>query len=167
MGLFSKLFGKEISDAAKDMFGEEKHYFDNLSQHDAPQPVPTAAQERAQRKLGPSGNSWGAVMPEEENQFSFGGNYVQYFQKVFAEEFPAYQVVTEPVPNRSATTFTFTSGGRDLLVVEVMSDTSVAVTIRNRCLSEGVPYLRFYHNHNGWWNTRSYVAGRVRSALGV
>ena len=30
---------------------------------------------------------------------------------------------------------------------------------------EGVPYLRFYKDHEGWWNARSYVVSRIEKAL--
>ncbi len=47
-----------------------------------------------------------------------------------------------------------------------MSETSSAQRVRKACAAENVPYLRFYIDHDGWWNTRSYVTGRIRAALG-
>ena len=32
-------------------------------------------------------------------------------------------------------------------------------------VEKGLPYLRFYFDHEGWWNTRAYVTKRVAEAL--
>ena len=170
MGIFSKLFGKAAEDAAADMFGDEKHYFDNLRQDYEPvQPVRPAPSSKNNPASAPRGNCpWGDIMPAEENQYSFSGSYVEYFNKVFSEEFPSYQISYAPAENgRAATIFTFTNAGRTALIVELMSDRSSVRKLRNQCWNEGIPYLRFYYDHPGWWNARSYVAGRVRSALSV
>ena len=53
------------------------------------------------------------------------------------------------------------------LVVEIKSENSEAQWLRNACAAERTPYLRFYYNHDGWWNTREYVDTRVRQALGL
>ena len=173
MGLFSKLFKKAAEDAAESMFGDEKHYFDNLREDDAPKPVsqrsspnpPPPKKGEAVRGLLP----WGPVMPKEENQYSFGGSYVEYFGKLFAEEFSSYGITHETDDKRyhPATIFTFTNNGRTALIVELISEKSNVRQLALKCRNEGVPYLRFYYDHDGWWNARSYVTNRVRSALSV
>ena len=170
MGLFSKLFNKTIEDAAESMFGSEKHYFDNLREDDKPEPVSQKSSAAPPKGQPPSGNMpWGDIMPAEENQYSFGGSYIQYFEKVFSEEFPNYQISYEIDEDRytPATVFTFANAGRTALIVEIMSERSSSRKLRNKCRNEGTPYLRFYYDHHGWWNARSYVAGRVRGALSV
>ena len=172
MGLFSKLFGKAVEDAAESMFGSEKHYFDNLREDDKPQPVSQRSSVEPPKPKGeqPRGNlPWGDIMPAEENQYSFSGNYIQYFEKIFSEEFPSYQITHEPAPKwqKPGEIFTFMNAGRRVLVVELMSEKCSAKKLKYQCRNEGVPYLRFYYDHHGWWNARSYVAGRVRSALSV
>ena len=61
--------------------------------------------------------------------------------------------------------YTFFSGAGKALVVELMTESSEAVKFRNDCIKAGVPYLRFYYDHEGWWNTRSYLVGRMRGVL--
>ncbi|MBR6460134.1 MAG: hypothetical protein IKS49_08320, partial [Actinomycetaceae bacterium] len=56
--------------------------------------------------------------------------------------------------------------GAKALVVELMSERSSAKMLRWRCENEGVPYLRFYYDHWGWWNEKSYVIERTAKALG-
>ena len=106
-------------------------------------------------------------MPDEENQYNYPGNYADYFENIFRAEFPQYRL--ERIVNESwnAVIFTFRDGGREALVVELMSDRSSRQRLRRDCAARGVPYLRFYHNHAGWWNTRSYVVTRTRAALGL
>ena len=173
MGLFSKLFGKVVEDASESMFGDEKHYFDNLREDDAPQPV---SQKSSPNPPPPKKGEqvwgtlpWGPLMPREENQYSFNGSYIEYFDKVFREEFPDYQITYAPVERRyhPATVFTFTRNGRTMLIVELISEKSNVKQLAHQCRNQGTPYLRFYYDHQGWWNTRSYVADRVRGALSV
>ena len=120
-------------------------------------PAQTAPEE------GPSGFSWGPVMPAEENQYNYPGNYADYFAHVFREDFPAYTVTREQADRR--TVFTFRSGPARALVVELLPESSETKKLRRECQAQGVPYLRFYYDHDGWWNTRSYVDDRVRKAL--
>ena len=112
-----------------------------------------------------SGDSWGKAMPEEENQYNFNGSYLQYFAKVFREDFPAYTVRQEPGHDDRSPLFVFYRDGARRLVVELKSERSSSQAIRRRCEAEGTPYLRFYYDHDGWWNTRSYVTRRVTAAL--
>lgn len=169
MGLFSKLFGKAAEDAVESMFGDEKHFFDNLREDDKPQPA-NAKPPKPEPGQQPRGKlPYGDLMPEEENQYSFGGSYVEYFSKVFTEEFPGYQITHAPAENsyHPAEVFTFTAAGRTALVVEIISEKSSVRKLAQQCRSQGTPYTRFYYDHHGWWNARSYVVGRVRSALSV
>lgn len=172
MGFFSKLFGKDSEgvDKLADMFGSEKHYFDNLRHDDAPEPPKQPRPQKNGEQPPQRGYSpWGPLMPVEENQYSFQGSYTEYFSKVFAEEFPEYAVTCEDIDRRGShrVVYTFRRNDRVQLIVELLSETSSTRTLRNECLRNGTPYLRFYYNHHGWWNARSYVAGRVRSKLGV
>ena len=112
-----------------------------------------------------SGVSFYGDVPAEENQYNFSGTYLQYFEKIFREDFPEYMVVTEKAPDGRSTVFTFTSSGRQVLVVELKSENSESQRVRKACEAAAMPYLRFYYDHEGWWNTRSYVTQRIRTAL--
>ncbi len=113
-----------------------------------------------------SGNSWGPNMPKEPNQFNYHGKYDKYFREIFRDEFTDYDVTEQKLNySRPATMYTFFKGGQKVLVVEVISENTDVYALRNKCRAEGTPYLRYYHDHDGWWNTRSYVIERTRSAL--
>ena len=179
MGLFSKFLSenKEAQNALNKLRNFADQALKNAAdqQNNAPQPQqqgynqPVYNQQPQQTwapaEPAPSGWSWGETMPDEENQFSFNGRYNQYFETVFREAFPEYGLNVEQPRGRDCTIFTFTQGGRVALIVEVMSQSSSAQALRRNCRANGTPYLRFYHNHEGWWNTRSYVVTRVRNAL--
>ena len=126
-----------------------------------------AADSGSDSSYGESGFSWGENMPSEENQFNYPGTYVEYFRHVFSEDFPSYRLTDESVRKGKATVITLWNGEQKALVVELMSETSSAEKIRYSCQKEGIPYLRFYYNHHGWWNTRAYVVMRTRNALGL
>lgn len=172
MGLFSKLLNGDASgalnalkDAAQKAVNEaadKLNQAQNAAQNNA-SPAPASAP--APRSDGPSGFSWGPDMPAEENQYNFSGNYIRYFETVFREDFPEYSVAMAPGSDERSPVFNFFSGGRKALVVELKSQSSSAQRIRRAAEAEGVPYLRFYYNHDGWWNTRKYVVTRVRAAL--
>ena len=178
MGLLSSLFGDKkpdnpvlgaladlvdsAVDAAKTAASgstEEK----GAAPASAPVPQP---QQAAPVSDAPSGDSWGEVMPDEENQFSFSGSYSLYFLTVYREEFPEYNVEYEDVNNGRAGIITFLQNGQPCLKVELLSQSSSACKLRRECKKSGLPYLRFYYNHHGWWNTRSYIVRRARAALG-
>lgn len=112
-----------------------------------------------------SGDSWGEVMPQEENQYNYNGTYIQYFENIFDNEFSDYEYEKEEIAGTLRTVYSFYSGGRKELVLELMNERSSAKKIRNEAEREGIPYLRFYYDHDGWWNTRSYVVRRMREAL--
>ena len=109
---------------------------------------------------------WGDVMPDEENQYNYKGSYTEYFEHIFSMDFAEYRTEKSFVDGSRRVVYTFYKGGSRRLVVELMPESSVAKKLRSECEREGVPYRRFYFNHHGWWNTRSYVTGRIREALG-
>ena len=116
--------------------------------------------------FGPSGDSWGPVMPAEPNQFNYGGTYLDYFTGIFQTEFPEYRVARKVGASaKPVTVFTFWDGDRKALVVELMPQSSAAKKLRRDCAQQGIPYLRYYYDHEGWWNTRSYVIRRTKAAL--
>ncbi len=173
MGLFSDLLkgkqGEQLKNGAQSLLGEAEKGFQKLFEGDI-QPAAQTAQapapaQPAAASYGASGDSWGETMPAEENQYSFGGAFTDYFRTVFAAEFPAYAISMESIRQKGDVFFTFTQGGRKALVVEIMSESSASQKLKKQCAAEGVPYLRFYHDHDGWWNTRSYVVRRVTNAL--
>ena len=113
-----------------------------------------------------SGDSWGEVMPAEENQYNFHGTYDAYFENIFDNDFSDYSYERDDIPGTARTVYTFYSGGGSkALVLELMNESSCANKIRRDAEKEGVPYLRFYYDHDGWWNTRSYVTRRMQKAL--
>ena len=177
MSLLSKLFGgdKNAEKAAKELLNsllgaqnaqKAARPQTNAAAASAAQPAQSAAPEPVRAAPAPRGVSWGDEMPPEENQYNSGLSYEQYFESVFAAEFPAYRVEKEVTGYLSRPVYTFRSAaGGKALVVELMSQKSEAKKLRQDCEREGVPYLRFYYDHHGWWNTRSYVTERIRAAL--
>ena len=174
MDFLSKLF----SDAKKELnplLEKLKEAAANLPQEEKPKPEtkPAPAQTdteaeapRPQRMAYPDGRSWGEIMPEEENQFSFNGSYRLYFEQIFRSEFPQYRLEEQYIDG-NRTVYTFWSGSRKALVVELMSQRCEAKKLRRTCGEQGIPYLRYYFDHEGWWNTRSYVVNRTKKALGL
>jgi hypothetical protein len=173
MSLLSKLLGdskKELApvlDALKD--AAQKAGVDSLlNEVQAARPAqPAPPQRRPEYRARPaeSGFSWGEDMPAEENQYSFHGNYLGYFDMVFSQEFPQYRITRETPKKGKSTIYSFWQGERKVLVAELMSENSEANKLRSACRAQGMPYVRFYYDHDGWWNTRSYVAQRTRAAL--
>lgn len=114
--------------------------------------------------------SWGEKMPAEPNQHNFPGSYSEYFESIFREELPSFRVTKELVRNGTGTVYSFYKGEDDAekkMVIELRSDRCNAKALRRECEQAGIPYLRFYYDHTGWWNTRSYVVSRIRGALGI
>lgn len=111
--------------------------------------------------------SWGEEMPQEENQYNSGIGHIEYFAKIFREDFPEYEAQHICLKGRHAEIFTLWGNTKQkpALIVELLSETSKAKKFRADCAAQKVPYLRFYYNHRGWWNTRRYIADRVRNAL--
>lgn len=112
---------------------------------------------------GPSGFSWGPKMPAEENQYNFSGTYLDYFRSIFRSDFAEYELSEETFGK--ATVFTFRKGGQVALVVELLSRSSSNYKRRRDCRNQSIPYLRYYYDYDGWWNTRAYVVQRTRNAL--
>ena len=129
--------------------------------------TPEPSAQSFDRGSAESGLSWGEFMPSEPNQHNFPGSYTEYFESIFREELPQFTVTSETVRNGTGTVYTFLDGETKALVIELMSDRCSAKALRRECQQAGVPYLRFYYDHDGWWNTRSYVVGRIQSALGI
>ena len=114
-----------------------------------------------------SGDSWGPVMPIEPNQYNSGVTYTIYFQRIFSEYFPTYRLTCDYRPQgNDCSVFTLWEGDRKALVAEIRSQNQQSNYLKDQCEAGGVPYLRFYHDHKGWWNTKSYVIRRVSAALG-
>ena len=120
MGLFSKLFndprsGEEALDflknAAREVMNEAASKMNDAQPASRREPATPVAPTRPA-----SGFSWGGEMPAEENQFSFAGSYVQYFEMIFREDFPAYRVDTQAADADRFTVFTLWDGGRQALL---------------------------------------------------
>ncbi len=182
MGLFSDLLKGKVSesdlnklkDTVKKTIGDVetgiKKAADNLS--DGTLQNMKQAQEQRNAERAERAAAYAAeqakyeTMPAEENQYNYGGDYKAYFSQVFNENFPGYGISSESTYQGRATVFTFTQGGAVRLKVELLSETSSVQKLRKECEAQGIAYLRFYYNHEGWWNTKSYVVDRVRNALG-
>lgn len=176
MGFLSRLLGRSVERATENVIRDAVNNLASNAAHNAntpaqntniPEPVQNAVQNDVPEPVAsPSGLSWGEVMPAEENQFNSGLPYYQYFDKILREGFPGYQISGESVRGGNSAVFTFSQGGRCALIVEILNRKSSAQKLRRTCREQGTPYLRFYHDYHGWWNTKSYVLGRVRGALG-
>ena len=175
MSLFSKLLGSKdagealdaIKKAAREVASEVKTQVDAAADSIQKQQSAAPAQKPqayAREAAAAAEDSLYDVMPAEENQYNFSGTYIQYFEKIFREDFPSYSVARTAQEDRF-TVYTFNGAAGCALVVELKSERSSAQAIRRRCEAEGVPYLRFYYDHDGWWNTRAYVTERIRRAL--
>ena len=111
--------------------------------------------------------AWYESVPAEECQFNSPGTYKDYFMRILGEDFPGYEPVYEDVkPGRTAR-IRMMRGGETALVIELTSENCAANSFRRECQRNGVKYTRFYFDHKGWWNTRSYVKQRVNEALGL
>ncbi len=110
-------------------------------------------------------DSWYDVVPEEECQYNSGMNYLDYFTKIFREDFPEYEIGLETLAAGRRYAYTFMKDGAPRLVVELMTEKSEANKFRRDTQRRGIPYVRFYFDHSGWWNTRRYVNERVSGAL--
>lgn len=179
MGFLSNLLGDKAKEAEKAL-GKLKDIADVLKgssssgsleqesrklyekQTTIQKPAPAAVYEEEE---GPSGKSWGPKMPDEPNQFNYDGTYLQYFSEIFRTEFADCDVALSKSKYGKTDVFTFTKGGQTVLIVELLSRKSSVQWTRNRCRQQGIPYLRYYYDYDGWWNTRSYVIERTRNAI--
>ena len=180
MGLFSNLFGnsgKDLDNALNQMKNLADDILDDGQINNQPNqssaPAFNAEPLRESEQMdssfieeGESGDSWGPKMPAEPNQFNSGLSYQDYFSKVFGESFPDYQVNREAHKLGKATLYTFYLAGVKKLVVEVTSCSVYRYKVAKDCRAEGVPYLRYYYDYDGWWNTASYVTRRTARVLG-
>ena len=174
MGLFSKFF-QSANDAEKaekmmrDLFGGAKNNNNNQNVQQQPvrqrQSAPAPVPQQRPASNAPSGFSWGEDMPDEENQYNFNGTYKQYFDSIFLTEFREYQIMCDTAKYTGMPVYTFVKNGRRALVVELMKSSSNARKLRNDCKKSGIPYLRYYIDYDGWWNTKKYVITRTRNAL--
>ena len=155
--------GKKLDQALKDA-GIEKKDIEAAAEKNAeenkpdPAPAPAAGTADATEYDG---------VPAEECQYNSGLSYLDYFSKIFREDFPQYSVSLETVEDWRRYKYTFTEGSDVKLIVELMTENSEANRLRRTCEKNGTPYLRFYFDHEGWWNTRKYVNERVSAALGI
>ena len=179
MGLFSNLFGN----AGKDIdgaLGKMRDLADDLASvkyadEDEKRLMngkPASSNDSASYSAtltadGPSGDSWGPVMPNEPNQFNSGLSYQEYFTKVFREAFPEFQIYSEEYKQGGGTIFTFYLAGEKKLVVEVVTCKVHRYKIAKECREQRIPHLRYYYDYDGWWNTESYVARRTAKSLGI
>ena len=173
MSLLSKLLGGKkptLSDVVDLLQGKDAQ----AEKPSRPAPAPaqnTWAAPSAQTDPvpeGPSGVSWGERMPNEPNQYNYPGTYREYFEDIFYTEFSAFRVVRSENPYTSrASSYSFFTGDSPVLVVELLSSKSEVFQIRKACHKNGIPYLRFYYDYEGWWNARSYVVRRMREAIGA
>ena len=166
MGFFSKLFGgnkeaeKEAKDLLNGLFGGAKPEEKEEPKAEAPAAEPAATNAYADACDNDE-------IPAEENQYNYKGTYEQYFEHVFAEDFPAYRFEKSYLDDygKHRVIYTFFKDEAKALVIELMTESSAANKFKNDCIKAGIPYLRFYYDHEGWWNTRTYVVGRMRSVL--
>lgn len=175
MGFLSKLFGGD-KNAEKTALDLLKNLMNSDKKGDKKEEAkPAEANEPIQQSQpapeddyepGPSGFSWGERMPDEENQYNYNGNFRQYFEHIFRDDFPQYKVSTEVCSGGKRVIYTLLDSDKTVCVVEVMHAGSDSKKLRERCRLNGVPYCRFYHNYHGWWNTRKYVVTRINEAIG-
>ncbi len=174
MGFLSKLFGgskdaeKTALDLLKNLMNSDKKEDrkEEKKQEEAPAPAQDPSPVYDSTDSGPSGFSWGERMPAEENQYNYNGTYREYFEHIFRDDFSQYQLKAEPQPGGKRIVYTLFDLGRTVCVVEVMHQGSDSKKLREKCRRNGIGYCRFYHNHDGWWNTREYVVTRIKEAIG-
>ena len=166
MGLLSRLLGskKELSELVTDAV--KKGVEQALKTPQGQDARDSAAKTTSARDA--SGSAWD-VMPSEPCQYNYPGTYMEYFTALFQDHFAEWQPRYENVRLKwgARKGFVFTRDGVKVLVVELLSEKQDWTALRNECARQGIPYLRFYYDHRGWWNTRSYVLDRVSRALGI
>lgn len=170
MSLLSKLLGGKkptLTDVVDLLQGKDAQ----PAKPAAPKPVSpqntwSNSRPEPEEAEGPSGVSWGPRMPDEPNQYNYYGAFWEYFEDIFHRDFAEYTVTRQENPRTASVyTYSFSQGNGTLLVVELLSRHSAVYKVRNDCRKQGIPYLRFYYDYDGWWNTRAYVIDRVRKAL--
>ena len=166
MGLLDKLFdgNKDLEKAAKGLLNGLLNAAEKKSESsdDGAQPQQQRFEEEDE---GESGFSWGDKKPAEENQYNFDGPFWVYFENIFNTDFAEYRYEKTVLYEDRRIAYYFYSGDAKVLAVELMTDKSDARKFRNECQKAGLAYVRFYFNHPGWWNTRSYVVRRIKAAF--
>jgi hypothetical protein len=111
------------------------------------------------------GDTWYDHVPAEENQYNYNGPYLEYFEKIFREDFPEYTF--ERIETEEFRRYVYALKKDELIaiVVELMTENSSVNRVRKECLKSGTAYVRFYFDHEGWWNTRAYVVDRIKSLM--
>lgn len=172
MGLFNKLLDglgvdpKKVEKVMGDIVDGAKNAVSEVKNAVADATAEGAENRASFSDDSESGDSWGDAMPAEPNQYNFNGNYIQYFENIFGTEFKAFRYDREDVRGTRRTVYTFYSAVQTkVLILELMPESASSGRIRKAAAAEGVPYLRFYFNHHGWWNTRSYVVRRMTDAI--
>ena len=171
MGLFSKLVGndkdaKKAVDFLKGVVGDAVNEVAKAAEAAKASGGATPQEARA---AVPSSQSMEdgrySSIPAEENQYNFQGTWLQYFDKILHEDWDEYSIRREEGYDDRCPLFVFYSGAKKELVIELKTERSTAQRIKKQCAAEGVRYLRFYYDHEGWWNTRAYVRARISKAL--
>ena len=165
MGFFSKLFGAANEQIARNIANEVLKNTQNTSQNNYYDNSQPSSKQKTTNE-GASGFSWGPVMPSEENQYNYNGTFSQYFDSIFLREFSCYEIMKNEGKYTHLPYYSFIKNGRCVLMVELFSRRSAANKLRNDCRNAGIPYLRYYIDVDGWWNTKEYVIKRTRDALG-
>ena len=177
MGFFSKLLGEnsELGELLNDVANVIKQESVNLHESEIAGAETTYTDhddsaylnklEKENYGSADYGFSWGPVMPDEPNQYNFNGTYKEYFRDVFSSTYSSYRIEESEAYNGRGTIFTFWEGDKKALVVELLSRKSSVCKLREDCQKAHIPYLRFYYDYDGWWNTREYVIQRTRVAL--
>ncbi len=161
MGFLSKLFGDAAGKAAKDMISGIINGQGSSTDAGTVTDSATVFDSEAATDC-----SYGKKMPKEANQYNYNGSYTDYFEEIFKQQLPTYTMEKQKSNYaKPGMVYTFYSGSTKALVVELISDKSSVYKLRNQCARESVPYLRFYYDHQGWWNTRSYVIDRIQRAI--
>lgn len=172
MSLLSKLLGGKkpsLSDVVDLLQGKDGQPSPARPEYAPQHTASTAPQNNRPEAVseGPSGFSWGERMPDEPNQYNYYGTFWEYFEDIFQRDFADYTVKRQENPRAlSVYTYSFSKGNGTLLVVELLSRRNDVYKVRNDCRKQGIPYLRFYYDYDGWWNTREYVIDRIQKALG-
>ena len=109
--------------------------------------------------------SWGETMPAEPNQYNYNGTWKQYFENIFVTEFASYRKTHEKGYGKTTDVYRFYKGDDQVLVVDLCPSKFDGKSLRIKCRGLGIPYLRFYYDYEGWWNTRAYVVDRMQKAI--
>lgn len=171
MSLLSKLLGGKkptLTDVVDLLQGKDAQ----PAKPAAPKPVSpqntwSNSRPEPEEAEGPSGVSWGPRMPDEPNQYNYYGTFWEYFEDIFHRDFAEYTVTRQENPRTASVyAYSFSMDGETLLMVELLSRRNDVYKLRSDCRKQGIPYLRFYYDVEGWWNTRAYVIDRIKKALG-